>query len=896
MANGSPNIASVVRSLGSGQKASATGLINEIGYANAAVLSKLRRAPAFADTAKNDRETANVVNYAELKQVSGFIGKKKVDSENITKLFPDVELAKQIYISSVIAPKDMTSTEILYRTDDPVFPADLIISANECIKRNVEGYYGLDKELQSILKESLFEVGSYVVAVLPESSIDEVINNDKTLSMESASPLMDSERNIKGLGFLGDFENSGDLALENFFNGGINLPKLKTNAIMPDNFDIHVQVYDNYEMLKMPLLNAAISAEMTKNILKRRVSNVRPAMESGGLKEFTSSEIRNSVMKSASTANEPIVSVKTKENTARRSIGRALRMKLPSESVIPVYAPGQPEKHIGYFILLDINGAPLCIDSERQYNDGVSNMMNNNTSNNQSSGLSSFLLKKAKDTLVGTVREPSVTDMARVYSSIIEKELVSKLKKGLYRKDLEIGDSEEIYRMMLFRSLQGQQTRMLYVPAELITYYANEYHSNGVGKSLMDDLTMLISTRATVMIARVMQQIRSSINVTNVGVTLDDADPDPEKTMEMTVANVMKYLQFQMPIGLITQSDLYEWVSRAGVRFSFDGHPSLPNLKYDFTNDTIGNTIPDTDLDEDLRRRTYMAFGLSPEQVDNSLSPDFATSVLANNALLSKRVMNTQDKYTTLMTDDARRIMNNDMIAHNELREIIKVNLGKIKARIKDTDRFNNSELDENDFIQELTERYISSVELTLPRPDLTTIDNQMEAMEKAEGIFDKMLESHVSQEAFPEMVSGNLTSKIDELKGIFKAAMMRQWLSNNPSFKELNDIIERSVDKDGKTTIFDITKIHANGFVTSMLKFMKEAKPFAMAASRDVDNIENMMDPPEEEAPNDDLNNDAPVDGTDTTDENDNAAAGPDADNADEDKPKGPDADGFGF
>ncbi|MGC3004911.1 hypothetical protein ACPF8X_42680, partial [Streptomyces sp. G35A] len=241
----------------------------------------------------------------------------------------------------------------------------------------------------------------------------------------------------------------------------------------------------------------------------------------------------------------PLISINDKNNTTRKSIGRALRMKLPSESVIPVYAPGQPKKHIGYFVLLDGYGAPLTIYSQQGYNDGLSSVMNNSASTNQSTGLQSYLLKRAKDTILGQEKEPTLTDVVRVYSSIVEKQIVSRLKTGIYGKELKIGEVDEIYRMMLYRALQGMQTRMLYIPADMVTYYAYKYHSNGVGKSLLDDLTMLLSTRAVVMVARVMQQIRSSINVTNVGVTLDPSDPDPEKTMEMTVSNVMKYLQFQ---------------------------------------------------------------------------------------------------------------------------------------------------------------------------------------------------------------------------------------------------------------------------------------------------------------------------------------------------------------
>lgn len=852
MAQKSPNIANVVQSLGSGKKAPAMSILNEVGMSSAVLISKLRRPTAHAEVAKNDRETSNIVNYAEVKSISEFIGKKKKESEHIAKLFPDVELAKQIYVSSTIAPKDMVSTEILYEIDDPLFPPEVVTKASECIRNNVEGIHGLGDDLQDIIRISLFEEGSYPIATIPESSLDEVINSDRNMSLESASPLFaDNKGTIKSLGFLGDPDGKDGLALESFFNGTTSRKSLKTNTLSSETIDLGIEIFDNHELLKLPRLHETMVENATKELLGvKSMYRRHAALEAARV--TSDEEIKSSVFKGPTNDNRPIVTVNSKDNTVRRSVGRALRMKIPAEATIPVYTPGQPDRHVGYFIVLDSNGAPITIASERSNIDGFSNMMNTNTGNNQSTGLNSYLLKKAKDTLVGSDKVPTLMDMSRIYSSIVEKEIMSKLKNGLYNKNLEVSESSDIYRMMMFRALQGMQTRMLYVPASLITYYAFRYHDNGTGKSMMDDLTMLISTRATLMTARVLQQIRSSINSTNVQVSLDPKDQDPEKTMETTVANVMKYLQFQMPVGLITQADIYEWVSRAGVRFSFEGHEGLPELKYDFTNDTIGNTIPDTDLDEDLQRRTYMAFGLSPDQVDNSLSPDFATSIVASNVHLSKRVLNTQKVYVRLMSEDARKIMSYDMVAYGELRAIIKEGLPAIKKRIKDTDDIDEATPNEEELITELTDRYIKKMCLSLPKPDMTTIDNQVTAINKAEEIFDKIIEYHVSAEAFPEMVSGEANGKIEELKGIIKASLMRGWLADNPSFKEINDLIGRSIDKDGKTTIFDTTKMHYEGFVHSMLKFMKEAKPFANAASRDLSNITENESTGDEPAPSD--------------------------------------------
>lgn len=47
------------------------------------------------------------------------------DNQNTMQLFPDIELAEQIVISSILAPKDMGSSELIYKLTDNRFPAVL---------------------------------------------------------------------------------------------------------------------------------------------------------------------------------------------------------------------------------------------------------------------------------------------------------------------------------------------------------------------------------------------------------------------------------------------------------------------------------------------------------------------------------------------------------------------------------------------------------------------------------------------------------------------------------------------------------------------------------------------------------------------------------------------------
>jgi hypothetical protein len=101
-------------------------------------------------------------------------------------------------------------------------------------------------------------------------------------------------------------------------------------------------------------------------------------------------------------------------------------------------------------------------------------------------------------------------------------------------------------------------------------------------------------------------------------------------------------------------------VQRAGFEFTFEGHPGLPQTKFDFETKNLQHTVPDTDFMEQLRKQTIMAHSLSPEVVDSGFSAEFATTVVANNILLSKRVLQIQEKFTPQLTDFARKLLQHD--------------------------------------------------------------------------------------------------------------------------------------------------------------------------------------------------------------------------------------------
>src|SRR5690606_29056015 len=106
-------------------------------------------------------------------------------------------------------------------------------------------------------------------------------------------------------------------------------------------------------------------------------------------------------------------------------------------------------------------------------------------------------------------------------------------------------------------------------------------------------------------------------------------------------------------------------------------------------------------------------------------SAEFATTIVANNILLNKRVMQIQDKFIPLVTDNIRKVASNDGTLIGKLKDIVKSNLDKVTPNLGDVKIDENNE---DTIISLLVQEFLSNVEATLPRPDSITLDNQMAA------------------------------------------------------------------------------------------------------------------------------------------------------------------------
>jgi len=798
-----------------------------------------------------------------IEQISKTIMGRIEDNENIFKLFPDIELAIQIIISSILSPKDMVKSELIYRAKDSALPAQMVSKMVQYVREEIEKYYKLEDELPTILRDALFKSGSHVKAILPESAVDQLINSKTTLTTESMYSedifISKDGSKVRHLGLLGDphdkkeskhglvFESAMHARAQASYNAALYTSGFenKTDFVQIDRLKEAmakvIEVTDNFQFLKVPKLIETVNQQsvtrLTGSKLTQRVMAAEQYYQYEAQKSAkpTPGELTNMLYKGANTDYTPFLNVPTQSNLRRKSIGRPLVMTLPSEAAIPVHVPGDVSKHIGYFIPVDIDGNPVTVDSAAyDSGQGLSSMLQSDKSN---TSLSSLLTEKARRNLGNDGIVPTIEHLGELYADIVERDLMERLIKGAYGKQLQISRNNEIYRIMLMRTLKSQMTRLVYIPAEYITYFAFNFHRNGVGKSYLDDLSNITSLRAMVLFSKVMAKVKSSIATTHVNVTLDQRDHDPVKTIEMAKHLVAKARQQYFPHGLNRVVDLTDWIQRAGIEITFEGHPRLPETKFNFESRNTQHAMPDDDLEEIFRHQTYMHFGLSPETVDSAARADFATTIEQNSILFARRILMLSNTFTADITDYARKIISNDETILEGLTSILQEHKADIESILTDEEKelFNQNPAS---FTTYLIQSFVEAFEVDLPKPDSTRNANQKTAIDAYEEMVDKGLNYIFSSDVLPQEFGGAANEYVEAVKSAWKAALMRRWMADNNYAPELFDITNRSEDGQPMANLLETTKSYTENIMLNIVSFLNKMKASKEATNKDIDKL----------------------------------------------------------
>lgn len=767
------------------------------------------------------------LNDLNVQEIAKATTDKIRNNEDILKLFPDIEICIRILVSSILSPNDMIGNTLTYDAPNLTLPLNVKQTITNTIKEYIETNYNLEDKLYNILKETLFIKGAYIEAIVPEASVDDVIhqiNSNKIVSVES---FIEKYPKVIKKGSLNLINNdvksySSTITIKDSL--------IKSNPIEVSAEDLGLEFTSNYN-----LLNLSQSVLIANEYLNSKSLY-------GDLDLFSNEGELDSLFKNANKYKmQELVELKPMDDTSRRSLTRPMIMKLPTESVIPVHVINDPSRHLGYFILLDQNGMPITrsesLDS-MTFN-GEEAFTYKETRSTQTFNL----IAKAKNAL-GTLtgKTPTIQEIENIYTDIVENMIKDKINKGAYGSLASIRTDADIYRVMFNRALKNQQTRLLYIPSELISYFAFEFRENGTGLSLIEKSAVLFSVRSILLFARLMAHIKNSVTTTKVTATIDDHDPDPEKSMATIISNAMKTRQTLLPFGVTSLDDLVEWAHSIGFIFDIKG-AGLPDMTLDISEVNTAKIVPDTELEDEIRKFIYQSFGLNPEMIDNAYQTDYATTIVSHNILFAKYIKQLQNVFAPLITKHVQKLILNDPVLQDEIRSVILTNMKAIKDIIKKDMTNNKKELDKIDtknIVNYILRKYIKELYISLPEPETNDADSLNKALSVYSQNLDTYLDTVMSTTAIPETYAGKLSGQVDTLKAIMKAMLMKRKMTQNNFLPEVNEIYTKDID--GKP-IFSL----ADEFLTHIKSLYEALDPMLNKIAKEKEKMDDKLGKVEE-------------------------------------------------
>lgn len=695
------------------------------------------------------------------------------DNLGMQELLPDLKLAKRILIPSILSPKDLTTTKLTVEinTEDLEFtpPATL----GETIANHLRTRYPLEAKLYSILEETLFDYGSYVLAVIPETSLETLVKAGRLTGMESVE----------------DFVNKNPKA----FN--------KLGILSPKSPDLkYVSITDNINAVKM----REVHRSAMQSTIAQRV----------GLENYLPS---------------PLASLNVKGASAREN--NPLVLKLTSESVIPVHVPGDSSDHLGYYVVLDGNGRPVRKTKDSDQLNNLRKEIKRSTNNSAAGNL--INLTGVKMGSGDAAKNPDL--FIENYIDMIDGELHSQLKDGVYGDEVEVSRPNDVYRLMLQRVLQKKKSQLLYIPVEMASYFAFQYNSMGIGKSLLEDTKVFGSLRAVLMFAEVMAGIKNSVGHTRLNITLDEDDPDHQATVESVLQQFAALQSDKLPIQSLNSSDIVKALQRASIDVNIDGGEAFPGTKTDVEDLSRDIPAPDTTISETLRRYQYSGLGIPPEIVDNAMEGELATVVVSRNLLFAKQVMEMQDTFCVQLTKFVKMYTR----ASGELIEEIKTALREEK--IEDSNENVNVIMD--------------ALRVTLPSPDLARVRNQIEAFDEYSDAIDKLVEIYVTEDMLGDILEGDVDARsLSSIRVSVAAMLKRDWVRRQNIFTDVIDAFD-----DEQSPIDGKIKAHNK----AILKVVKNVMLSALREEDKItDRIDKLGEEEEEAAPGPDVTEPTPDDG----------------------------------
>ena len=726
-------------------------------------------------------------------------------------LAPELKDAADIWVSSVISPTDLQTNSIQIILEKTDLGQDIEDKISSELTDFFNNEFELAPRMKTWMKRAIFQDGASPILIVPQVNIDTLnaaVDIDETNAGHDVKEIIHNANNpqINQQMIPGNFTMGGErLEYDNIppmmYNAKDSSMELLIPTIQPTEgrkkqhydelfnkidtdidqmFESWSQTDKSYEVFNNP--EVVTTTKETKKAIKELFSEAKKSVVitydasklntksryEGAAKSMEKKVLEHFLMDSAN----PTYLLDTDESLEEKHHPTVI--DLPYSSAIPVTIPGAPDKHVGYFILVNQWGTPL---TDHVYDRSTYNGPRKLT---EGAMQATFGQPAAYKYAAGINDDQRFKATTMMFGLTMRNLLNNKLEEyGFAGATIE---EHEATTLCLFRYLlDRKKVGLVFVPASMMVYMAYDYHIDGTGKSRIEDLSTLLSLRTVLLISGIMAATENAIDNKVIEVDVDEKNANVTQYLSMVRDAFIekKMLRFDNE-PLTVQRDLLQ---RSLTLLPKNMKGIRENLNITTDRKSANAISPDTSFMEQLTNWIITGLEVPHAALNQTGEQEYARSVATTNLMFNNKIKGEQKTTVRFGNKLIRTYTKFSAPLQKKIIDILKTS-SKSRKDMHASNESDNSDTKtpkskqdvgfNNDSIQKQLQTVIRNIKITFPSPQIVVDKAQYEEITAYSDAVDRILQMIFSENQVMDQDAKEMFTLFRET---VKADMIRDYI-----------------------------------------------------------------------------------------------------------------------
>ena len=709
-------------------------------------------------------------------------------ADAIRILTPEIERSAEIMVSSIMSPTDMQTDSINIICEGSDLGDDIEAKVGEKLSNFFNDTLDIGDKTYNYTKNALYGEGSSAILILPPKNIDN-LNNAIDADLMKAGVIKRSGKKIK---ITADntvlVDGKGMSSGEVFSSVEYLLPDDKEQIASLETL-IEADLYSSIEAR-----NPFVGLNLNSDEVITRSKDARDAI----LKLFRNSNkhiIMSSDIQSIRRGADRMSSMADKlardaeknflfsggtnptymvDSTLDDSDRNPAVVEIPTRAVVPVIIPGTPEKHIGYFILVDQWGSPVYdTASDRQTMFGPKKL-------SKAATQAAFGAPNLYRFNSSQMSDEQRYDLTSTIFGITLKRLMEAKLEDIGLAGTTIAEYDAISACLFRNLIMHKKCAMVFVPEPLMVYFRFDHRPDGTGKSIPESMNTMLALRTVLLMSYIMAATENSVNNKTITVNVDEKQTNIQQYLDMVRNAYVQKKMMRFDVNPLTvQQDLIQkslTILPKGIKGLSD------SLDVQTEHRSTGAISPDNDLMDKLSNWIITWLQVPHSALNHLSENEYSRSVATTNLFFSNNVKSKQKVVERHMTKFIKLYTRYSYPLRKQLEEVLR-NTSITKRDNESSEATvikGDIEVNTNDAgIKKNIEKIISCIKVSLPSPKIVVDKAQYEEIEKYLDTIDKICEAVYPDNSLEVEELSELKGTLTIMRAAIKSNMVRDYIDN---------------------------------------------------------------------------------------------------------------------